>query len=82
MLKRSRVRLYGETLEEREFTLAVIEGGTIFGEESLTSRRSRNAYAECMEGSEVAVLSAPTWSPCSGRPPRFGCGSRVSSPSA
>lgn len=35
----------------------MIEGGTIFGEESPTSRRSRNAYAEGVEESEVAVLS-------------------------
>ena len=48
VLKRSRVRLYRETLEERKFTLSVIEGGTIFGEGSLASRRSRNAYAECV----------------------------------
>ncbi len=48
VLKRSRVRLYRETLEGRKFTLAVIEGGTIFGEGSLASRRSRNAYAECV----------------------------------
>ena len=48
VLKRSRVRLYRETLEGRKFTLAVIENGTIFGEGSLASRRSRNAYAECV----------------------------------
>ena len=48
VLKRNRVRLYMETLEGRKFTLAVIEGGTIFGEGSLASRRSRNAYAECV----------------------------------
>jgi CRP/FNR family transcriptional regulator, cyclic AMP receptor protein len=57
VLERSRVRPYRETLEGREFTLAVIEGGTILGEESPTSRRSRNAYAEGVEESEVAVLA-------------------------
>jgi len=57
VLERNRVRPYRETLEGREFTLALIEGDTTFGEESPTSLRPRNAYAEGVEESEVAVLS-------------------------
>jgi CRP/FNR family cyclic AMP-dependent transcriptional regulator len=35
ILKRGRVRIYRTTPEGREFTLAVVESGTVFGEEAL-----------------------------------------------
>ena len=56
VLKSGRVRLYRRNPEGREFTLGVVEGGTVFGELSLTSQGTRDAYAQCMEDSEIAVL--------------------------
>lgn len=56
VLKSGRVRIYRRGPEGREFTLAVLEGGTVFGESALTSRGTRGAYAQCMEDSEIAIL--------------------------
>ena len=49
MLKKGRVRIYRIGPEGREFTLTVLEPGTVFGEMSLTAQRLENAYAEAME---------------------------------
>ena len=57
VLKRGRVRLYKRVPGGREYTLAMLEGGTVFGEEVLASRRTRGAYAECVEESEISVLA-------------------------
>ena len=56
VLREGRVRIFKATPEGREFTLAVIESGTVFGEMALTAQRLRNSYAQAMEESEVAVL--------------------------
>ena len=56
VLKSGRVRIYKRSPEGREFTLGVVEDGTVFGELSLTSQGTRGAYAQCMEDSEIAVL--------------------------
>ncbi len=56
VLRKGRVRIFKATPEGREFTLAVVESGTVFGEMALTAQRLRNSYAQAMEGSEVAVL--------------------------
>ena len=56
VLKSGRVRIYRRSPEGREFTLTVVEGGTVFGELALTSRGTRDAYAQCMEDSEIAIL--------------------------
>ena len=56
VLKSGRVRIYRRSPEGREFTLAVVEDGTVFGELSMTSQGTRGAYAQCMEDSEIAVL--------------------------
>ena len=56
ILKKGRVRVYKMTPEGREFTLAVLEDGTVFGEMALTSQRLRNAYAEAMEPSNLSVM--------------------------
>src|SRR5215218_9214748 len=45
VLQRGRVRIY-RTAEDREFTLAVVEGGTVFGEMALTGQQLRGAYAQ------------------------------------
>jgi CRP/FNR family cyclic AMP-dependent transcriptional regulator len=49
MLKKGRVRIYRVGPDGREFTLAVVGAGTVFGEMSLTAQRLENAYAEATE---------------------------------
>jgi CRP/FNR family transcriptional regulator, cyclic AMP receptor protein len=49
MLKKGRVRIYRVSTDGREFTLAVMGAGMVFGEMSLTAQRLENAYAEAME---------------------------------
>ncbi len=49
MLKKGRVRIYRVGPDGREFTLAVVGAGMVFGEMSLTAQRLENAYAEAME---------------------------------
>lgn len=56
MLKKGRVRIYKVTPDGWEFTLAVVESGTIFGEMALTAQRLREAYAEATEPSDICVL--------------------------
>ncbi len=56
VLQRGRVRIYKATPEGREFTIAVVESGTVFGEMVLTGQRLRNAYAQAMEESEVSAM--------------------------
>lgn len=46
MLKRGKVRIYKVTPDGWEFTLAVVESGTMFGGMALTAQRMREAYAE------------------------------------
>ena len=56
VLKSGRVRIYRSSPEGREFTLAVVESGTIFGELALTPQETRGAYARGMEDSEITIL--------------------------
>lgn len=56
ILKSGRVRLFKKNAEGREFTLAVLESGTVFGEMSITGQRLRNAYAQAIEPSDVAAM--------------------------
>ena len=56
VLQRGRIRIYKATPEGREFTIAVVESGTVFGEMVLTGQRLRNAYAQAMEESEVSAM--------------------------
>jgi CRP/FNR family transcriptional regulator len=56
LLKRGKVRIYKATPDGGEFTLAVVEAGTMFGEMSLTAQRVREAYAEAVEPSDICVL--------------------------
>src|SRR5215211_2595185 len=56
VLQRGRVRIYRATPEGREFTVAVVESGTIFGEMVLTGQRLRNSFAQAMEESEVSAM--------------------------
>ncbi len=56
VLQEGRVRIYRKTGEGREFTLAVVESGTIFGEMTLTAQRLSNSYAQAMEPSMISTL--------------------------
>jgi CRP/FNR family transcriptional regulator len=56
MLKKGKVRIYKVTPDGWDFTLAVVEAGTMFGEMSLTAQRMREAYAEATEPSDICVL--------------------------
>jgi CRP/FNR family cyclic AMP-dependent transcriptional regulator len=56
MLKKGRVRIYRVSPDGREFTLAVVGAGTVFGEMSLTAQRLENAYAEAMESVVVCKM--------------------------
>ena len=58
MLKRGRVRIYKVAPDGWEFTLGVVEAGTMFGEMALTAQRLREAYAEAMEPSDICVLKS------------------------
>jgi CRP/FNR family transcriptional regulator len=51
LLWKGRVRIY-KTADEREFTLAVVDEGTVFGEMALTAQRLQ----EAIEPSEVSVM--------------------------
>ena len=55
VLWKGRVRVY-KTADCREFTLAVVEAGTLCGEMALTAQRLQEAYAQAMEPSEVSVI--------------------------
>jgi len=56
VLQSGRVRLFRAVPEGREFTLAVLEAGTVFGEMTLTGQRLRGSYAQAMEDSEVSAM--------------------------
>ena len=56
VLLKGRVRIYKKNPQGREFTLTVVQEGTVFGEMPLTAQRLRNAYAEGMEPSRVAAM--------------------------
>ena len=56
LLKKGKVRIYKSTPDGWEFTLAVVEAGTMFGEMSLTAQRMRETYAEAVEPSDICVL--------------------------
>lgn len=56
ILKTGRVKIYRTSPEGRQFTLGVLEGGTVFGEMTLTSQRLRGSYAQAMETSIVVTM--------------------------
>src|SRR5215203_1525010 len=55
ILKKGRMRLY-RTEGGREFTLEVVEAGTVFGEMAFTPHRLRESYARAMEASIIFVM--------------------------
>jgi CRP/FNR family cyclic AMP-dependent transcriptional regulator len=56
VLETGKVRIYRTTPDGREFTLAVVGAGTIFGEMALTAQRLEGAYAQAVEPSEVSTM--------------------------
>jgi CRP/FNR family transcriptional regulator, cyclic AMP receptor protein len=56
MLKKGQVRIYKVTSDGSEFTLAMVEAGTVFGEMALTAQYLREVYAEATEPSLICVL--------------------------
>jgi CRP/FNR family transcriptional regulator len=56
MLKKGRVRIYRVSTDGREFTLAVMGAGKVFGAMSLMAQRLENAYAEAMEPVTVCKM--------------------------
>jgi CRP/FNR family transcriptional regulator len=55
ILKKGRVRIY-KMEGAREFTLEVLDAGTVFGEVAFTAHRLRDAYAEATEPSIVLAM--------------------------
>jgi len=55
-LQQGKVRIFRAAPDGREFTLAVVGSGTIFGEMALTAQRLEGAYAQAMEPSEVSTM--------------------------
>lgn len=55
VLWKGRVRIY-KTTDGREFTLATVEAGTVFGEMALTAQQLQGAYAQAMELSELSIM--------------------------
>jgi CRP-like cAMP-binding protein len=55
ILKKGRVRIY-KMEGSREFTLEVVEAGTVFGEVAFTPHRLRDAYAEATEPSILLAM--------------------------
>jgi CRP/FNR family cyclic AMP-dependent transcriptional regulator len=55
VLWKGRVRIY-KTTDGREFTLATVEAGTVFGEMALTAQQMQGAYAQAMESCEISIM--------------------------
>jgi CRP-like cAMP-binding protein len=56
LLQKGKVRMFRTTPDGREFTLAVVESGTVFGEMALTVQQLEGAYAQAMEASDAAYM--------------------------
>ena len=55
LLQKGQVRIY-RTSDGHEFTLAVVDEGTIFGEMALTAQRLQGAYAQAMKPCEISIM--------------------------
>jgi CRP-like cAMP-binding protein len=56
ILQKGKIRIFRMCPDGREFTLAVVEAGTVFGEMALTAQQLEGAYAQAMEPSEVSTM--------------------------
>jgi CRP/FNR family transcriptional regulator, cyclic AMP receptor protein len=57
ILQKGKIRIFKMTPDGREFTLAVVEAGTVFGEMALTAQQLEGAYAQAMESSQVSTMA-------------------------
>ena len=57
ILQKGKIRIFRMTPDGREFTLAVVEAGTVFGEMALTAQQLEGAYAQAMEPSQVSTMA-------------------------
>jgi CRP/FNR family cyclic AMP-dependent transcriptional regulator len=57
ILQKGKIRIFRMTPDGREFTLAVVEAGTVFGEMALTGQWLEGAYAQAMESSQVSTMA-------------------------
>jgi CRP/FNR family transcriptional regulator len=57
LLQKGKVRIFRTTPDGREFTLAVVESGTVFGEMALLGQQLEGAYAQAMEPSQVSTMA-------------------------
>jgi CRP/FNR family cyclic AMP-dependent transcriptional regulator len=57
VLESGKVRIFRTAPDGREFTLAIVESGTVFGEMALTAQQLEGAYAQAMEPSEVSTMA-------------------------
>jgi CRP/FNR family transcriptional regulator len=57
ILKKGKVRIFRMAPDGREFTLSVVDAGTVFGEMALTAQRLEGAYAQAMEPSVLIIMS-------------------------
>ncbi len=56
LLQKGKIRIFRTAPDGREFTLAMIESGTVFGEMALTGQQLEGAYAQAMEPSRVSTM--------------------------
>jgi CRP-like cAMP-binding protein len=73
VLQKGRIQIYRATSEGREFTVAVVESGTVFGEMVLTGQRLRNSFARPWRNPRSPQCAAPTWSASSWTSPKWAC---------
>ena len=57
ILQKGKIRIFRMTPDGREFTLAVVEAGTVFGEMALTAQQLEGAYAQAIESSQVSTMA-------------------------
>ena len=57
LLQKGKARVYRTTPDGREFTLTIVEAGSVFGEMALTGQRLKGAYAQAMEPSVVSTMA-------------------------
>lgn len=57
ILQSGKARIYKTNPDGREFTLAVVEAGSVFGEMALTGQQLEGAYAQAMEPSIVSTMA-------------------------
>ena len=57
LLQKGKIRIFRIIPDGREFTLAVVESGTVFGEMALTAQQLEGAYAQAMEPSQVSTMA-------------------------